>query len=108
MFDNILLSDRQQMLLVPEEDIIHVKGHGSYCTLFLANRKPITISKNLATLERQLTSKRFLRVHQSHLVQLGQIRAIDRTDGYTLTLSNGQQVPVARRRKEALMAELRA
>ncbi|MEM8586052.1 MAG: LytTR family DNA-binding domain-containing protein [Bacteroidota bacterium] len=105
---NLLLSDRRQMLLIPEDDIIHVKGEGSYCTLSVNDRSPITISRNLASLERQLKSSHFLRVHQSHLIHLRKIHSIDRTDGFYLKLSNGEQVPVARRRKEELMARLKA
>ncbi|MEM6397664.1 MAG: LytTR family DNA-binding domain-containing protein [Bacteroidota bacterium] len=108
MLHNLLLSDRRQMLLIPEEDIIHVKGEGSYCTLYVSDREPVTISRNLATLERQLKSNHFLRVHQSHLIHLRKIRSIDRTDGFLLKLSNGEQVPVARRRKDELLSRLKA
>ncbi|MEL6391391.1 MAG: LytTR family DNA-binding domain-containing protein [Bacteroidota bacterium] len=107
MLHNLLVSDRRQMLLIPENDIIHVKGEGSYCTLSINDREPVTISRNLAALERQLRSSYFLRVHQSHLIHLHKIRSIDRTDGLVIELSNGEQVPVARRRKEELMARLR-
>ncbi|MEM6397662.1 MAG: LytTR family DNA-binding domain-containing protein [Bacteroidota bacterium] len=106
MFNNLIISDRQELLLIPENEIIHIRGNGSYCTIFVTNRKPITISKNLATIERQLKSSRFMRVHQSHLVNLVHIRSIDRSDGYALMLINGQQVPVARRRRDELLKRL--
>ncbi|MBK6931526.1 MAG: LytTR family transcriptional regulator [Saprospirales bacterium] len=49
----------------------------------------------------------FFRLHQSHIVNLTFVKKILREDGGYALLEDGAKVPVARRRKDALMDVLR-
>ncbi|MEM7573224.1 MAG: LytTR family DNA-binding domain-containing protein [Bacteroidota bacterium] len=107
MLDRLLLSDKRQIILSEEQAIIRIHGEGSYCTVYSQLHHPITISRNLAAMERRLQSPNFLRVHQSHLVNLGKIRQIDQRDGCTLLMVDDSKVPVSRRQKASLLKRLR-
>lgn len=108
MLHKLIVSDRNNLILLEEDQIIRVEGEGSYCTVYSQSRPPITISRNLAFLERQLKSDHFFRVHQSHLVHLHKIFQIECREGCVVQLSDHSRVPVARRRKEELLERLRS
>ena len=104
-------------LLVPVADglhfveikqIIHVAGNANYSTLHLENGEQLIASKNLKHFEELLPSLLFARVHQSHLVNIQFIKKINTTDGNYLELTNGSTIPLARRRKEALLSLLQS
>lgn len=86
---------------VRHSDIIHVEAEGSYTTLHLLTGKKLTLSKNLKKVEEMLDNDMFFRAHNSHLVQLDQVRSCNYREN-TLTLIDGRTVPMAVRKREAL------
>lgn len=102
----IALTDQRKMIILPFSDLVRVEGDGSYCTVYSTTHAPITLSKNLGTLVSQLPDWMFFRTHQSHLINLKMVQRIEKEDGCELVLKDGSQVPVARRRKDALMRML--
>ena len=63
------------------------------------------VSHTLKDYESILTDYGFVRVHKSHLVNMKYVSRMDR-DGF-IWLSNGQSVPVSRRRKEEVLSMLK-
>lgn len=58
------------------------------------------IRESLASLEQRLDSARFIRVHRSAIVNLDRVRELRNESGETLlALSNGDRIPVSRRRR---------
>lgn len=94
---------RQQVQLIPLEELLYVKGAGTYAELFLSNGAKALHDKSLEKLE-QLLSPAFERVHKSYLVKAAEIKAIGVQTGskYWAELKNGARIPVGRTKYKSL------
>jgi two-component system LytT family response regulator len=93
-----------QMIAV--DAIISCKSDSNYTTLYLKGKQKITASRTLKDVEEMLEGLPFLRVHQSHLVNLDEVNKYVRGEGGYLVMSDGSAVDVARSRKEVLLHKL--
>ena len=87
-------------------DILRCEGEASYTEVHLTNGERITDSKNIKEYDKFLTDPRFFRVHRSHLINLHSVKTFEKEDGGFLVMADGAEIPVARRRKQALMDKL--
>lgn len=93
--------------LVAADDIEWVQAAGNYADLHVRGKVyPLRIT--LTELETRLDPVRFLRVHRSHLVNLGQIASVEPLDSgdARLHLHDGTVVPCSRRHREPLRAAM--
>ncbi|MFT3884539.1 MAG: LytTR family DNA-binding domain-containing protein [Flavobacteriales bacterium] len=81
------------------DDILYCKSDDDITEIHLCQRPRLVVSRSLKEFEACLGGKGFLRVHQSYLVNLGHVVRYAR---HMLVLSNGQEVPVSRNRRNAL------
>jgi two-component system LytT family response regulator len=102
----LVLKTTESIHLISPEEIIRCEGSGNYTQFYTADHKILTISKPLKEYEELLTPQQFMRVHQSHLVNLHHIQKVDKREGITLVMADDEVVPVAVRRKEALLKKL--
>ena len=97
--------------LVAVDDIIRFQADNYYCTVVLRNGERILVVRSIKEFETDLAGTGFLRVHQSHLVNLDHVseylRQPERDSGGCLAMDNGDTVDVARRRKDELLARLK-
>lgn len=91
-------ADRIEFIEV--DKIIRCQGEGNYTNFYFEENKHLLVAKTLVEFEDLLQEYSFIRVHKTHLVNLKHVVAYVKTDGGTLQLSNGNYVPVSRRRKE--------
>ena len=70
---------------------------------YLADGQKVFVTKTLKYFTDMLKNYQFLRVHQSHLVNLQCISAFMKADGGYLVLKNGDNVPVSVRKKVEVM-----
>lgn len=103
--EKIVLKDSSSIYFVKLKDIIRCEAQGAYTTFFLAKGERIVISKTIKEYDELLTPKGFLRVHQSHLVQIAMIKKFDRSSE-TLFLDNNDLIPVSQRKKEVVLEAL--
>jgi two-component system LytT family response regulator len=61
------------------------------------------VTRTLKDFEEMLEEKGFLRVHQSHLVNIAFIKEFIKRDGGYLLLSDGSTVPVSMRKRNQVM-----
>lgn len=87
------------ILLLLLEDIIYCKSEGSYCFIFLRDRQPLMVSKNLSEMEELIRSSRFFRIHKSHLINGDHIVRVNKTEGGDVHMSNGEKIPISRQRR---------
>ena len=88
---------------VPVHEILRCQADINYTHIFLKNGRKITVSKTLKEFEIQLLPHGFFRVHNSHLINLAEVKFYQKGKGGSLILSDGSEVEVASRRKEELM-----
>lgn len=103
----IALPTASGLELVPYDSIIRCQADVNYTHFFLRDGRKITSSKTLKEYEMLLVSQGFFRVHNSHLVNLKEIRFYTKGKGGFLTLNDGTEVEVASWRKEELLQILK-
>src|SRR3954470_23629942 len=89
------------------EEVLYCEAQRSYTFFRLINSKSILISKPLFDYERLLTDSVFFRVHKSFLINLLHVKEYTRGEGGTVTMSNGTEIEVSRRRKEQFMSKVK-
>ncbi|TKG95727.1 response regulator transcription factor [Puteibacter caeruleilacunae] len=99
------LSDKIEFIDV--SNIIRCQGEGNYTHIYLKEGEKILASKTLKEFDELLTDHEFLRVHQSHLINLKEIKAYMKTDGGYLKMNDGSSVSISRQRKEMVMEQLK-
>jgi two-component system, LytTR family, response regulator len=70
-----------------------------YYVLIHARHARHMVRASLASLEERLDPHQFLRVHRAAIVNVNEVREVRDTNGLTVVLSDGSQVPVSRSRK---------
>lgn len=91
---------------IPIEDIVLVKGEGSYSKIQLVNGKSLLISKLIKDFESQLLENRFYRASKSYLINLEQVSMYKRTDGGTIIMSDDTRIVLSRRKKDDFLIQL--
>lgn len=100
------LSTYKGYTLVNVADIVYINSSGNYCTVVMNNGEKITITKLLKYFENILPAEHFVRTHQSYIVNLNCISKLVNEDGFYILLHSKKQIPIARRRKTALLKKL--
>lgn len=99
----LVLKTSESIYVVGVQDIIRCEASGNYTSFYLANEKPILVSHTLKEYEEMLKEYGFLRVHQSHLVNLAHVKRYNKSDGGMLVMTDNKMVPVATRKREMLL-----
>ena len=81
------------MTKVVYHEILYIESSNSKCILHDKSGRTYTIYKTLNTVEKELGDRRFLRCHQSFLVNMDHIKQISNQ----FLLSNGDSVPIRQR-----------
>lgn len=101
-FKKIALSTSGGIHLFEIKDIIRCESEDNYTRFFIKNHKPVLISKTLKEYEELLKDQDFERIHQSHLINLNELRSYIKKDGGFVVMSDDSQLPVSQRKKERL------
>lgn len=102
----IVLKDMNAVYVVSVSSIIRCEASDNYTTFFFTDQAPIVVSKPLREYEDLLSPAGFLRVHQSHLINLNQLKQFNKREGGSITMKDGSEVPVSSRKRDLLMLEL--
>ena len=90
------------------KDIIRCQAEVNYTNFFFASKNKILVTKTLKEYEELLNDYDFIRVHNSHLINLHHVKNYTRGEGGTVTMSDGTTVDVSRRKKEEFLKRLEA
>lgn len=114
LLQNVARPDDER-IVVPCAEGIHVltprtitrcEADGNYTHIHTSDGERLTAARTLKDFEELLARHRFERVHMSHLVNLYHVRKFLHRDGGMLVLTDGAQVPVSQRRRQAVMEAL--
>lgn len=100
----LTFTTQQDIRRVKIRQIIRVFGEGNYTTIFLEGGEKFTVTKGMKEMEELLHEPDFFRTHQSHLIQLEKVHRVSKEDGGVIIMENGDEIPLARRKKEAFLA----
>jgi two-component system, LytTR family, response regulator len=98
----IALSTLDGVEIIEIADIMHCQSDSNYTHLFFADKTKKLFTKTLKSLEELLQGHNFMRIHQSHLINLKYLSKYIKGDGGDVVLTDGLMLPVARNKKQEL------
>ena len=110
-----VLSSRIKKLAIPTmaglemvniEDIYYLEAQKNYTNLVFDQNRHLS-SRTLKSFERLEYQYGFIRVHNSYIVNPNRIQRYVRGDGGYLVMENGENIPVSRSKKDALVRALK-
>lgn len=96
----LAISSVDKIELVKIDDIVYCRADGKYTEFVLNNGTKILSSKNLGEYNSVLTYTYFFRIHHSYIVNIKHIVKIYKKDGLYCEFTNGEALPIAKRRQE--------
>ena len=87
------IRQRTTVTKVVYHEILYIESSNSKCLLHSAHSGDYTVYKKLDTIEEELGNRRFLRCHQSFLVNMDHVRALEKQ----FVLTSGACVPIRQR-----------
>lgn len=99
----IILATQEGMHFLDYDEIMYVKGEGSYTQYCCADGSKYLISKTLKDAESKLIDTRFKRVHASYIINFDFVKKYQRGEGGFFILRDGTSVPVSRSKKQDLL-----
>ena len=103
----IALPTMEGLQMVAVHTIISCTSDSNYTTFLLRNNQKLVVSRPLKEVEEMLEEYSFVRVHNSHLVNLNEIEKYIKGEGGYLVMTDGSTVDVSRSRKDILLNKLR-
>ncbi len=99
----ISLSSGGEIVVFDKSQILCCDGDGAYSKVHFMDHKPILISKRLKECELILTPPNFIRIHQSHLVNVAHIKKYMKGRGGYVVLTDGSTKAVSSLKKDQLL-----
>lgn len=99
----LALHAQDKIDIVEIDDIVRCESQVNYTDFHFMSAKKIVVSRTLKEFEELLTPHGFIRVHQSHLVNSRYIKEFIKTDGGSLLMKNGEEVPVSTRKRSVVL-----
>ena len=87
--------------IISKEDIDYLKADNNYCEIHLSGGKVILCSKTLKHMSQRLNHPNFIKVHQSHIINIEKVKHIISTFS-ELLMESGAKIPISRSCKSGL------
>jgi two-component system, LytTR family, response regulator len=105
--EKFTLPTQNGILFIEFDDVIRIQSSNKYSIVFTIDRKQHIVSKPLTKFEELLAKKGFIRVHDSHIINVHHLKEYLKGKGGQIVMSDDSHVPISIRRKEALSAFLK-
>lgn len=96
----IILQNTEALIILKSDEIMYIEAWGKYCYVNMTNGIKHIVYKNLGSFINNITDKNFVQCHKSFIVNISHISYIH--NDFTIKLTSGVSVPLARRRKQYL------
>lgn len=105
-FGKIALPTTEGFMFVEVENIIRCEAQSNYTQFYFVGGEKNLVSKTLGEFEDLLLGCNFLRVHNSHLINMKHAKKYVRGKGGFVVMSDGAMVEVSVRKKDAFIQQL--
>lgn len=102
----LVLKTQESVHVVELEQIIRCEADRNYTSFFLKDSKKILVSKTLKEYETLLSGHNFLRVQQSHLININYVDRYDKKNGGAVVMKDGSEVPLSPAKRDAFFTRL--
>ena len=105
--NKIAVPTGNSILFLETDQILYVKGEGSYCEIVLLNGEKIICSRYLKNFEDILSSYcNFLRVQKSYIANLNYVSVYNKSDGGNLEFNNKTCIPISLDKVDLIMEKI--
>lgn len=98
----LVLRTNNSIHLVEARKIVRVQSDRNYTKFYRIDEEPVTVSQSMIRFEPLLEEYDFIRVHQSHIINLRRVKKYMK-DEYLCIMEDDSQVPVSWRKKDTLL-----
>ncbi|MEM8847613.1 MAG: LytTR family DNA-binding domain-containing protein [Bacteroidota bacterium] len=105
--EKICLATTAGMEFILIKDIILCKADGSYTSFTMKDGSNLLVSKHLKEYENLLSDHLFMRVHNSYLINLKEVKKYIKSDGGYIIMSNDMHVSISPRKKDNLLESMK-
>ncbi|HRD83106.1 MAG TPA: LytTR family DNA-binding domain-containing protein, partial [Saprospiraceae bacterium] len=104
----ILVKTARGIFVIHLDDVVRCESEHGYTTFILKDKKRVVASKTLKEIETAIDwPPNFMRVHQSHLINLNHASSVAKTPGgYMVHMTDESDIPVSAANKPQLTAWL--
>lgn len=99
----MVLREGENLHIIHIMDILWCEAKGSYTEFNIESEGKILVSHHLKDYEDPLVNAGFVRTHRSFLVNISKVKRFDRSEGGSLYLVDGSQIPVSFRKKDQIL-----
>jgi len=103
----IALPTSKGYVFVKTNEIIRCQASGSYTEFFFLRRKPILVSKGLKEYDELLAGDAFIRVHNSHLINMDHVAEYHKGKASYILMADKSSVEVSVRKREEFLERLK-
>lgn len=100
------LHTMEKIHVVEIDQILRLESTGNYTQFFFLDGTKLLVTKTLKEYDKMLSDNGFFRVHQSHLINLEQVKEYVKVDGGYLVMKGGAKVPVSVRKRPLVVKAL--
>ncbi|MEG1615584.1 MAG: LytTR family DNA-binding domain-containing protein [Bacteroidales bacterium] len=97
----ILVKAEYKMEKLPLQDILFIEGMKDYLRFHLETHKVMTLS-SFTSMEQQLPSDQFLRIHKSYMVSLSKITSLEKD----AVIVGGHRIPIGKSYRDQFLQQL--
>lgn len=103
----ICLSTADGLEFINAAEILYCEANGSYTNFHLNGRK-IIVSKNLKEYEGLLDPVQFMRVHNSYLINLHEVRKFVKSDGGFVVMNDKAELSISPKKRQEFLERMEA
>jgi two-component system LytT family response regulator len=107
--EKISIPTRSGYMFIENKDIVYFKADENYTEIILESGKRVISSKTIKRYEEKMNKNIFFRTHKSYIINVqSHMKELSRENGNVVMMSNGHEIPVARRRMSDFLKKIRA
>lgn len=84
--------------IIDLRSVLYITSDNSYCIITFDDDRTFTVTRGIKEFEDKLEKQGFFRIHNKHLINMNFLETFTMVDGGMVTMSNGKEFPVSRRR----------
>ena len=105
--NKIAVPTGNSILFLETDQILYVKGEGSYCEIVQLNGEKIICSRYLKNFEDILSNySNFLRVQKSYIANLNYVSVYNKSEGGNLEFNNKTCIPISLDKVDLIMEKI--
>lgn len=99
----VALPTAEGIIFIDPQEITRAEASANYCTVFFTDHTKVLLAKTLKYIEELLKTHSFIRIHQTHLVNINYIAMYSKIDGGMLVMKDKSRLPISRQRREDIV-----